>query len=232
MNSGLVFLLFGGFVCLVILMVVLGVVAAKKRREAFAALAAQHGWSYTERDDRWNDTFTGSPFDQGHNRQSSNILRGDYDGRGFVAFDFAYHTTETSTDSNGHTSSREESHRYGVVALDVGATFPALQVSPEGMFSRLVGRLTNHDIELESEEFNRAFTVTCPDRKFASDVLHPRMMEFLLGHRDSSFRFDRTWILSVERGRTEIEQVVPRLALIDTVADNVPEFVWREVRGG
>jgi hypothetical protein len=74
--------------------------------------------------------------------------------------------------------------------------------------------------------------VTCPDRKFASDILHPRMMEFLLAHPDSSFRFDRSWILSVESGRTDIEEVEPRLALIDTVVDNVPDFVWRQVRGG
>lgn len=230
--GALPFLLFGGFLILVILIGVLGYLSAKRRREAFAALAATHGWTYTQRDDRWNDTFTGSPFNQGHNRQSSNILQGQYDGRGFVAFDFVYHTTETSTDSNGHSSSREESHNYGVVALDVGATFPALQVTPEGMFSRMIGRLTNRDIELESEDFNRAFTVVCPDRKFASDVLHPRMMEFLLEHRDSSFRFDRTWILSVENGHTDIDEVEPRLALIDTVADNVPDFVWREARGG
>jgi hypothetical protein len=230
--GALPFLIFGGFAAFVVLVAVLGYRSAKKRREAFAALATSRGWTYTERDDSWNDVFTGSPFDQGHNRQSSNILRGQYDKRGFVAFDFVYHTTETSTDSKGHTTHREQSHNYGVVALEVGASFPALQVSPEGMFTRMIGRLTNRDIELESEDFNRAFTVTCPDRKFASDVLHPRMMEFLMAHQDSSFRFDRSWILSVESGRADIEQVEPRLALIDTVADNVPDFVWREVKGG
>ena len=119
-----------------------------------------------------------------------------------------------------------------MVALDLGATVPTLQVTPEGMFSRMVGRLTNRDIELESEDFNRAFTVTCPDRKFASDVLHPRMMEYLLQHRDSDFRFEGSWLLSTESGQTSIESVEPRLRVIDGVLDNVPEFVWREVRGG
>lgn len=232
MNSAGFVVIFGGFLLLVVLVAVLSYQAAKRRREAFAALAAARGWSYTERDDRWTGTFGGSPFNSGHNRQASNILRGEHDTRGFVAFDYVYYTTETSTDSNGHTSSREVAHRYSVVALEVGATFPALAVSPEGMFSRMVGRLTNRDIELESEEFNRAFTVTCPDRKFASDVLHPRMMEFLLAHRDSSFRFEGVWVLSIEKGRADIERVLPRLAHLDTVVDNVPEFVWRQVREG
>lgn len=225
-------LLFGGFLVLVVLIGVAGWLSAKKRREGFAALAAQRGWTYTQSDDRWTEAFSGSPFGQGHGRHADNVLTGQYDGRGFVAFDYVYHTTETSTDSNGHTSTHEESHRFGVVALDVGASFPPLQVSPEGMFGRLIGRLTNRDIELESEDFNRAFTVTCPDRKFASDVLHPRMMEYLLAHRESDFRFEGSWLLSVETGQSRIEEVEPRLRVIDGVLDNVPEFVWREVRGG
>jgi hypothetical protein len=231
MDSAFPIVLFCGFLAFMALVAVLGYRAAKKRREGFAALAAARGWTYTERDDRWTETFNGSPFDLGHNRRAGNVLEGTYDARGFVAFDYVYHTTETSTDSKGHTSRREVSHNYSVVALDVGATFPGLAVSPEGMFSRLVGRLTNRDIELESEDFNRAFTVTCPDRKFASDVLHPRMMEHLLTHPDSAFRFDRSWVLSVENGHGAIDQVEPRLALIDSVLDNVPEFVWRQAKG-
>ena len=62
----------------------------------------------------------------------------------------------------------------------MGISLPPLSVDPENFLERFVGRLTGNDIDLESEEFNRAFTVGCPDRKFASDVLHPQMMEFLL----------------------------------------------------
>lgn len=232
MGATPIFFLFAVFLAFIVLVAVLGAVAARKRREGFAMLAAVRGWSYTRRDDQWTEAFTGSPFGLGHNRQATNVLRGSYDTRDFVAFDFVYHTTDSSTDSHGHHQSREVSHRFGVVALDVGAWFPELEVSPEGMIGRLIGRLTNRDIELESEDFNRAFTVTCPDRKFASDVLHPRMMELLLANPQAAFRFDRSWVLSVESGQTEIEQVEPRLAAIDSVLDNVPDFVWRQVRGG
>jgi len=225
-------LLFAAFLAIMVLVAVLGMLAAKRRREGFAALAAARGWAYTERDDRWAAAFGGSPFGKGHNRRATNVLTGQYDGRGFVAFDYVYYTTETSTDGQGHTSSREVSHTFGIVALDVGATFPPLEVNPEGMFGRMIGRITGRDIDLESEDFNRAFTVTCPNRKFASDVLHPRMMEFLLAHPDSAFRFDRSWVLSVEAGQADLQRIVPRLSVIDAVLDNVPEFVWREVRGG
>ena len=236
MSGGLVFVIFGAFFALVIVLIVVGIVQAKKRREAFGLLAGQRGWTYVQRDDQWVDVFEGSPFGQGHNRKATNVLSGQYDGRPFIAFDYVYYTTETSTDSEGHTTTREESHNFGIVGLDMvgqlgNHPFPSLCVTPEGVFGRMIGRLTNRDIELESEDFNRAFTVTSQERKFASDVLHPRMMEYLLSHRDEAFRLDRSWILNVDSGDRKLEEIEARLALVDGIVDQIPEFVWKEVRG-
>lgn len=231
MSTGVLFVLFGGFAALVVVLAVLGYLAQKRRREEFQAMCAQRGWTWTERDDRWVETFADAPFGLGHNRRATNVVTGGYDSRPFVSFDYRYYTTETSTDSEGRHTSREVSHDFSVVAVDAGAVFPDLSVTPEGFFSRIVGRLTNRDIELESEQFNRAFTVTCSDRKFAFDVLHPRMMEFLLGHTDASFRFDRRYVLSVQNGSGSIADLDAALALVDAVLDQVPEFVWRQVQG-
>lgn len=230
MDSGVLVVVFVLFGALAIGIGVLGYLAAKKRREALAALAHARGWTYTERDDRWQTRFEGSPFGLGHDQRCSNVLQGAYDGRPFVAFDFVYHTTETST-TGKTTTTRKVAHPFGIVAVDMGAAFPALAVTPEGLIGRFIGRLTNRDIELESEDFNRAFTVTCPDRKFASDVLHPRMMVLLLQHPESAFRFDGTWILDVEAGTVPLDGIEPRLQRVDSVVDQIPEFVWREVRG-
>jgi hypothetical protein len=91
--------------------------------------------------------------------------------------------------------------------------------------------VTNTDIELELEDFNRAFTVSCPDRKFASDVLHPQMMEFLLQHRDVGWRFERDSMLMVSGTRRSVAEIDATLALMDQISDLIPEFVWRQVRG-
>jgi hypothetical protein len=217
---------------LVALVGFLGYLAAKKRREELAALAAQRGWAYTARDDAWAERFEGAPFGLGHNRQAKNVLQGSYDGRGFVAFDFVYHTTETTTGPNNTTSTREQSHDYSVIAISTGAAFPHLRVSPEGMVKRFFGRLTNSDIELESEEFNRAFTVNCDDRKFATDVLHPRMMEYLLRIPDRGWRFSDRWLLAVRPGSHSIAELDGRLTDLDGILDLVPDFVWQQARGG
>lgn len=204
---------------------------AKRRREAFQALATQRGWSYVPRDDSWTDAFRGAPFGNGHDRRATNVLRGEYDGRPFVAFDYVFHTTETSTDAEGRTTTREQAHPFTVVAVDTGVALPALEVTPETFFARTLGKLLVRDIQFESEDFNRAFTVQCPDLKFAFDVLHPRMMEFLLAHRDAAFRFDGHSVIAVRNGRASVAEIDGSLGLVDAVLDRVPDFVWRDARG-
>jgi hypothetical protein len=231
MNSGVLFVLFGVFFVVVIGLAILGGYLAKKRREDFAAFAASRGWTWAARDDRWCTHFEGYPFGEGHDRRARNVLTGLYDGRGFVAFDYIFHTTESSTNAQGHRTSREVSHDFSIAAVDAGVVFPNLRVTPEGFFNRLVGRVFNKDIELESEDFNRAFTVTCDDRKFASDVLHPRMMEKLLTFRDVGWGFNGSWVLAYEAGEHALPELDRRLASLDAVLDGIPEFVWRDVRG-
>ena len=110
-----------------------------------------------------------------------------------MSFDYEYKTQTT----NGKQTTTQV-HRFSVLGLSMGIRMPPLSVDPENFLERFVGRLTGNDIDLESEEFNRAFTVGCPDRKFASDVLHPQMMEFLLAAPAASAgRFERDSMLMV-----------------------------------
>lgn len=229
MDPALVVLIGVGGLLLVGLVAYLSWRAEQARIAEIRAWAGARGWHYVERDDSWEHRFPGAPFDSGHNRQCHKVLTGQHDGRQAVVMDFVYHTTETSTDANGHTRRREVKHWYGVVALAVGADTPELAVAPEGFLGRVVGRLLNSDIELESEDFNRAFTVRCEDRRFASDVLHPRMMELLLTHPDTAWRLAGGWLVTAERGTYSLPDVEGRLAFADRVLDAFPAFLRRQL---
>ena len=228
MSSVLVVLAVVAVIGLVVAIAVISYLVEKKRRQALGALAAARGWSWVERDDRWADAFDGAPFGLGHNRQARNILQGQHDGRPFVGFDYVYYTTETSTDSKGHTSRREVAHWYSVLGLQVGADVPTLEVTPEGLFSRAVGKLFNTDITFESEEFNRAFTVESPDRKFAYDMLHPRLMEYLLTVRHVAWKTMNGHILTIEQGKHSPDEIEPRVQVLDTILDMVPDFLRQQ----
>lgn len=225
MDSGflLVFLLFG---VLVVVIAVFGYLQAKKRREEMAAYAASRGWRYEADQPLLVDRFQGPPFGRGDDRRAYNAVYGKDDGRDFVSFDYSYDET-TGSGKDRHTTT----YTHSVCALSMGVSLPSLTVDPENFFERFVGRLSGHDIELELEDFNRAFTVTSPDRKFASDVLHPRMMELMLQHRDIGWRFERDSMLMVSSGQRSVGEIDATLALMDQITDQVPDFVWRQVRG-
>jgi len=222
-----------GFVILVVLFVfvavgaiVYGFVQAKRRREEMAGYALSRGWRYEEYQPLLVDRFQGAPFGIGDDRLAQNAVYGQHDGRDFVSFDYRYETTTGSGKDR-----RTTTHNFSVLALSMGVSLPTLTVDPENFLERFVGRLTNSDIDLELEDFNRAFTVTCADRKFASDVLHPRMMEFLLQHRDVGWRFERDSMIVVASGQRSIPEIDATLALMDQIAEHIPEFVWKQVRG-
>jgi hypothetical protein len=214
------------FFVVALALVVFGVIQAKKRREAMAAYAASRGWRYATHDHSLVNRFQGSPFGQGHGRAASNVIYGEHDGRAMVAFDYQYTTTSGSGKDRKSTT-----HHCSVLALSMGVTMPALSVQPEGIFGRVIGRLTNTDIEMESEDFNRAFTVRCPSRKFAFDILHPQMIETLMQWPDLGWRFERDSMLVIRNGRHSIEEVDAKIHLMDAIIDRIPEFVWKELRG-
>jgi Protein of unknown function (DUF3137) len=219
-------LLFAAFLVIAVLAVVFSYLAAKKRREEMYSFASSRGWRYEVEQPLLVDRFSGPPFGLGFGRSAYNVLYGTHDGRDLVSFDYEYKTRS----SNGKQTTTH-THRFSVLGLSMQVLMPPLSVDPENVLDRMVGRLSGNDIDMESEEFNRTFTVSCPDRKFASDVLHPLMMEFLLQHRQLGWRFERDSMLVVATGARTPAEIDATLAVMDGITDRVPEFVWLRLKG-
>jgi Protein of unknown function (DUF3137) len=214
------------FLAVAIGAIVYSYLAAKKRREEMLAFAGSRGWTFAAEVPLLVDRFTGPPFGLGFGQRAYNVLFGKHDGRDLVSFDYEYKTQTT----NGKQTTTTV-HRFSVLGLSMGVVLPPLSVDPENFLDRFVGRLSGNDIDMESEEFNRAFTVGCPDRKFASDVLHPQMMEFLLAHRQLGWRFEQDSMLVIAQGTRSPGQIDATLTVMDGITDRVPEFVWLRLRG-
>jgi len=223
--SGVVFL-FAAFLAVAVLAVVFSYLAAKKRREELATYAAARGWRYEVEQPLLVDRFTGPPFGLGFGRRAYNALYGSHDGRDLVSFDYEY---KTQTSDGKQTTTHV--HVFSVLGLSMGVLMPPLSVDPENFLDRFVGRLVGNDIDLESEDFNRAFTVSCTDRKFASDVLHPQMMEYLLQHRDLGWRFEQDSMLVIAQGKRTPAQIDATIDVMDGITDRIPEFVWLRLKG-
>jgi hypothetical protein len=138
--------------------------------------------------------------------------------------DFSYH--EESTDWEGHTS--RSYHRFSVVLADLELGAPAISIQREGLFSRLADHLGFHDIEFESEEFNRRFQITSSDRQFAFKVIDAPMMQWLLG-LDSGGTYELAGHrLLVASQPLRPQELPPLLDRAVAFSEHVPRLVWNE----
>jgi len=199
--------------------------ARRKKIAAFTAFAAERGWHYAERDRSLVDRFLGDPFGRGHSRTAEHVLRGEYRGRQVMAFEYSYKETHNSGQDQ-----RTETYTHTVVALSLPNAKPTLQVGREGLGRKLLGLVGVRDLQLESEQFNDTFHIKTDNDRFAYDILHPRMMEWMLADQralSTPFRFERGDLMTWDRNRIELPKVLWMLDYLCDVVDQVPGFVWK-----
>ena len=160
----------------------------------------------------------------GFGHTTDKVIRGSNDGLPIEAFIHRWKTqrTETYTDSNGHTRTRTvtENHSEVVTAIMMPFSFPMLSVG---------GGWGGKKVRFESEEFNDRFTVRTENPKFASDVIHPRTMEFLMAAQPPGFRIAGNGMrFSVDKHDTQLIGFCADFA--HEFLGRVPSFVWKNLQ--
>jgi hypothetical protein len=112
---------------------------------------------------------------------------------------FDYHYETHSTDSKG----RRQTHHHRFCAAIVVSDFrlKEMTIRPEGIFDKMKAAFGWDDIDFESAEFSRSYYVSCPDKRWAYDVIHGEVMEMLLRERGYSLESDGRYILCLGNGR-------------------------------
>ena len=168
------------FVVFVIAMIALAIYSHYKRRQMWQELAKKYGLRYDSGDPLGLlERYEFALFQNGHSQDVSNTLDGTVDGMDVAFFDFTYKTGSGKNQSTHHYSAMLTDLPIPRGQAPPGAT---LHIRPEHFFHRIASALGFDDINFEYERFNRAFRVTGSDKKFAYDICHPDMMEFLLAH--------------------------------------------------
>ena len=207
------------FIVIFVIILVAGIISARKRREAFRALAARLGLQYEpgkSRDMARRYKFL-DKLRRGHNRYAYNILSGNYKGHDLTLFDYHYQT-----------GSGKDTHHYHIsfFMLHLTKSFSELVIGPEGVFSKIAQAVGYDDIDFESHEFSRKFCVRSPDKKFAYDVCNARMIEYLLSNRDFSIEIEGSVLaISFER-RLKPEQIEPNLNRLIEVRSLMPDYLF------
>ncbi len=167
--------------------------AARERCEALRALAGERGLAFEpgrQPPDSPHRLF--DEFKRGHSRAVLNTMRGELElfGRpcACILGDFEYKVTSGSGKDR-----RTSTYRFSYTLLRIPWAIPTLALRRENVLDKVAGALGFDDIDFESEEFSRRFHVKCKDKKFAYDVIHPRMMEFLLSADVPELDFSGPW---------------------------------------
>lgn len=163
------------------------------------------------------------PFDRGHSRSAKNFLTGVRDGVAWRIFDYRY---VTGSGKNRRT------HHYGVVVGESPLNFPRLALRGESFLDRFAGAIGFDDIDFESDEFSRAYHVKAEDRKFAYDLLHPQMMEYLLELPRYQWQFGGPYVLITRGSRFKPAEITAVMAAITGLYERVPGFVRQDLAHG
>jgi hypothetical protein len=167
------------FLVAAIAILILYAVAAQeqKRRGALREVARRLGLRFdSSTEGGLHHSYGHSFFRRGHSQTATNHLFGVMDLAGYPIRvrmgDFRYVT--------GHGKNRQ-THRtsFALFHLPFLGT-PDLLIRKEHLGHKVLGSIGFDDIDFESEEFSRKFWVKGGDERFAYDVVHPGMMEFLL----------------------------------------------------
>ena len=157
-------------------------------------------------------------FDRGHSRKVSNVMYGHTpDGRDRRAFDYQY---TTGSGKNRHV------YNFSCGLISTGAAWPQLTLGPEGFFDRVMDVIGGADIQFESEEFNREWEVRCSDPRFASALIDPEMMLFLMEKAEGArVEVHGPWILFSGEQLTP-ESLPQTIASAEAFREGIPPVVW------
>ena len=174
-SAGII-LIFVAFIVVAGLLIYLAWQRAKKRREDFFRLSVRLGLKYSITDPFDTPSLPFDLFGQGQRRTAENMLYGDVQGMRVRLFDYTYVIQHHNSNGPDTTST----YRFSCALGELDAMCPHLSIDHESFLSRLASHVGIHDIEFESEEFNRAFKIGSEDRRFAFAFIDASMMTWLM----------------------------------------------------
>lgn len=217
------------FIGLIVLFIVLGAIAAQKRKKELRAWAQANGYRYSS--DSYRSVDENYPafscLKQGSNRYAYNMVLGKFEAKAFHAFDYHYETY--STDSKGRRQTHH--HYFSAVIVDSGLPLQPLFIRPEGFFDRVTEFFGYNDIDFESTEFSKRFYVKSSDKKWAYDVLHQECMEYLLSSPEFTLEFAGTDIIAYKGSTFSVSEFEDAMKVIQGIVCRFPNYLLQEMKG-
>jgi hypothetical protein len=205
-------------VIIVILMIIYQFIASNRRRKELADWAlSKNLFFFGTTDGSFDSRYPG--FDclqKGHSRYAHNIMKGNFIDHEFIGCDYHY------TTGSGRSS---HEYNFSLVILKSPIVLQKLVIRPETFSDKLAELIGFDDINFESAEFSKKFYVKSPDKKWAYDIIHPQMMEFLMNSPVFSIQFDLMYVIAYRDTRFSTAEFEDAANLAKGIFDRIPDYV-------
>lgn len=236
MNETGILLIFGLFAVIAIFGMWFAWKQERERIAALGRLAARLGWRFSgeDKDREFNERHEQfGCFQRGHSRYAHNQLGGALEALGVSveaeAGDYHYQITRQNGKNSSTTTYR---FSYLLVTLPFGSQLPSVALRTEGLWDKLAGAVGFEDIDFESAEFSRRYHVSGDDRRFVYDLIHPRMIDWMLDEAPPQFEIAGGALLIVSNGgdsRWEPAEFEAAIAWTRRFFSHWPDYLVRDL---
>ncbi|GAB3813387.1 hypothetical protein GCM10028820_08040 [Tessaracoccus terricola] len=198
---------------------VFGIIHHNRRKKLWNNWARARNWAFVEKWPQMVGAFRGGPFNRGSSRKAFFGYHGRFDGLPVQGFEYQY---TTGSGKNRTT------HSFHVDVLQLNGRFPRFSISRENWATRTFGS----DLKFENAQFNREWNVRSDSARFAHDVIHPRMMGWLMSGEVPQYAdcwFENGCLLVSTSGSRRPEHVDAYLRFLTKFASQLPRFLLEEV---
>lgn len=188
------------------------------------ALAARLKWQLVQAHPGFVDALRGFPFGQGKNQQAQIVAFGPYADTYGAAFTYEF------TRGSGRFAHLQE---YDVVVLELPTILPAAYILPRDSVEAAKTLAGLDQSTFEVFEFNEAWRVTGPNKRFVHALVQPLLIEALLTISGGATPVCVTngAIYTWTAKRLTAVQQVDLLKRLDAVRRTIPDFVWKDFGG-
>ena len=160
----------------------------------------------------------------GFNHKAVDIISSANQGIPFIRLTHTWQTQHTTTDSKGNTTTHTQNHSEDIAEFQTTFAFRPVSVN-WGMLKGFGG----NKVEFESTAFNQQFKVRCPVPRFASDVFHPRQLEYFLRTGGLGFSIEQDGLIRVEGGKWSPAELDRTSEFLHGFFARIPDFAWKEL---
>ncbi len=212
------FLVISIFVVIAVVAIIYNIYATGQRRKELSAWALSKGLFFSpDKDDSFDSQYMNFQcLQEGHDRYARNVMQGALAGRQFIGCDYNY-TTGSGKDSNHH--------HFSLVIVNSPIFLKPLLIRPENLLDKIAACVGLNDINFESAEFSKKFYVNSTDKKWAYDIIHPQMMEFLLASPVFSIQFDSLSVIVYRHCTFSPADFDAAVDLINGIFERIPDYV-------